>query len=347
MKRLLLFFVLILLIIGGIAAWFTFGSGTTFDDKSKYFIVEEGKTDKAAVLATLEEKKIVTSTTLFSLIASKAGVWDKLKPGKYEVKKGQSLLNIARMLKNNKQADIKLIINKLRTKEDLAKLISRNFVHDSATVMNFLTSSDSLQSYHVDTNTVFTLIIPDTYTFHWNTPLRRIFNRLAEEHDAFWSKNNRTAKAGMLGFTPEQVYTLASIVEEETNANDEKGNIASVYMNRYNKGMALGADPTVKYALRDFGLKRILFGHLTVASPYNTYRNKGLPPGPICTPSLETLDAVLNAPKTDYLFFVASSEFNGHHHFSSNFAEHSQYAKQYQAALTARMAEKKADKEPE
>ena len=121
----------------------------------------------------------------------------------------------------------------------------------------------------------------------------------------------------------------------------DKGKIASVYINRYHKGMNLGADPTVKFALKDFSLKRILFQHLSVASPYNTYRNKGLPPGPICTPSIETLDAVLNAPITDYLYFVAKPDFSGYSNFSSNFAEHSKYAKQYQQALNDYLLRKK------
>jgi UPF0755 protein len=183
-----------------------------------------------------------------------------------------------------------------------------------------------------------TLIIPDTYILNWNTSVKKILQRLSKEKDKFWHEDNRLTKANNLGFTPKQVYTLASIVEEETNKNDEKGNIASVYINRYKKGMPLGADPTIKFALKDFGLKRILYGHLQVTSPYNTYKNTGLPPGPICTPSEKTIDAVLDAPTTNYLFFVARSDFSGYHHFSSSYAEHEQYAKQYQQALNERVA---------
>ena len=142
-----------------------------------------------------------------------------------------------------------------------------------------------------------------------------------------------------------QVYTIASIVEEETNKNDEKGNVASVYINRYHKGMPLGADPTIKFALKDFSLKRIYFKHLSVQSPFNTYRNKGLPPGPICTPSTKTIDAVLNAPKTDYLFFVAKSNFNGYHTFSTTYAEHKKNAGIYQKALDELILRKQKAKE--
>jgi UPF0755 protein len=236
---------------------------------------------------------------------------------------------------------VNLVINKLRTPEDLARVIAKNFEADSSDVMSFLTNSDSLRRLDVDENTLMTLVIPNTYTMFWNTTTGRILRRLKTEKEDFWKRNNRMAKAEALGFTPTQVYTIASIVEEETNKHDEKGNVASVYINRYHKGMRLGADPTVKFALKDFGLKRIYEKHLQVESPYNTYRVSGLPPGPICTPSSKTIDAVLNAPKTDYTFFVAKSDFSGYHTFSTNYAQHLQYAKEYQKALDELILRKK------
>lgn len=338
--------IIFIIIVGGIfSAWIIFSSGTAFEEKNKFFVIEEGKTDKASVLEMLDEKNIIRSTTLFSLVASQLHVWDKLKPGKYEVKKGESLLKIARMLRNNHQAQINLVINKIRLKEDLARLISKNFASDSVTVMKFLDSPDSLKPYHVTPENVFTIIIPDTYTFYWNTTLRKIFNRLFDASNIYWSKNDRIRKADEIKFTPEEVYTLASIVEEETNKDDDKYKIASVYINRLNKKMALQACPTIKYAMKDFSLTRIYDKYLTNPSPYNTYNHKGLPPGPICTPSPKTIDIVLNAPKTDYLFFVAKSDFSGYHHFSNNFAEHNQYAKEYQKALDIYMAKKEQKEE--
>ena len=141
------------------------------------------------------------------------------------------------------------------------------------------------------------------------------------------------AKAKALNLTPEQVYTMASIVEEETNAAEDKGKIASVYMNRMETGMKLQADPTVKFAMKDFDLKRIMQKHLTYPSPFNTYQNPGLPPGPICTPSIKTIDAVLNAPQTNYIYFVAKPDFNGYSNFASSYDEHMVFAKAYQQAL--------------
>lgn len=292
------------------------------------------------MLATLRNEHLIKSPSVFSLIASPLGTWDKLKPGRYELKQGDNLLALARMLKNGRQAEIKLVINKLRTKEDFAKLVGKSFATDSASVMQFLVSNDSLQPFHVDTNTVFTNIIPDTYSFYWNTPLNKIFRKLTDTKEAFWNRNERLQKAKALSLTPADVYTLASIVEEETNYDSDKYKIASVYMNRLQKSMPLQACPTIKYAMKDFSLTRIYEKYLSNPSPYNTYHKRGLPPGPICTPSPKTIDIVLNAPRTDYLFFVAKSDFSGYHHFSSTYSEHDQYAKEYQKALDVYMARK-------
>ena len=347
MKRFFTFLLLVILVVAAFSLWMLFSSGTAFEEKSKYFVIEEGKTDQASVLEVLDQKNIVRNSMLFSLAATQLHVWDKLKAGKYEVKKGTSMLNIARMLKNNHQAQINLVINKLRLKEDLAKLISKSFASDSVTVMQFLNSADSLQPYNVNPDNVFTMIIPDTYSFYWNTPLRKIFNKLFEANVNYWSKNDRIKKATEIGFSPVDAYILASIVEEETNKDDDRYKIASVYINRLNKNMALQACPTIKFAMKDFTLTRIYEKYLTNPSPYNTYRKKGLPPGPICTPSPKTIDIVLTAPKTDYLFFVAKSDFSGYHHFSNNFAEHNQYAKEYQKALDIYMAKKQEKQQAE
>ena len=347
MKRFFSFLLLFIFFAAATSAYLIFVAGTSFEEKTKFFVIEEGKTDKKSVLAVLEENNIVKNSALFGLFASQMYVWDKLKSGKYEVKKGESYFKIARMLKNSHQAQINLVINKLRLKEDLAKLISKNFATDSMAVMNFLSSPDSLLPYHVNPENVFTIIIPDTYTFYWNTSLRKIFNKLFEANTNYWSKNDRIKKANQIGFSPTDTYILASIVEEETNKDDDRYKIASVYINRINKNMALQACPTIKFAMKDFTLTRIYEKYLTNPSAYNTYRNKGLPPGPICTPSPKTIDIVLNAPKTNYLFFVAKSDFSGYHHFSDNFAEHNQYAKEYQKALDEYMTRKQLKEQTE
>lgn len=333
----LLVFILLALLV---AAWLLFGSATAFDEKSKYIFIRAGENVQQQVEKQIDTGHIVKFPAVFKLAASQTGVWEKLKPGRFEIKNGTSIFNLARMLRNNIQSPVKLVINKLRTKENFAKLLGKNFSFDSSSAMEFFTSNDSLLQLDVDTNTVFTLLIPDTYLFSWNISLENLLDKLKSEQQKFWN-SSRLQLASEQNLSPQQVYAIASIVEEETNKNDEKGAIASVYINRMNKGMALGADPTIKYALRDFALKRIYYKYLDVASLYNTYRNKGLPPGPICTPSQASIDAVLNAPKTDYLFFVAKSDFSGYHHFSNNFAEHDRYAKEYQRALDSLILSRK------
>ncbi len=207
-----------------------------------------------------------------------------------------------------------------------------NFEPDSVTISKFINNPDSLSKYNLDTNTILTAIIPNTYTFVWNTTMPRIFSRLFAEKQKFWN-TQRVAAATALGLSEQQVYILSSIVEEETNKQEDKGKIASVYLNRLHSGMKLGADPTVKFALRDFGLKRIFFKHISYPSPYNTYLNAGLPPGPICTPSIKTIDDVLNAPSTNYLYFVAKPDFSGYSNFATSYDEHKKNAKAYQQAL--------------
>jgi UPF0755 protein len=346
MRRIVTLVLVLVLLAAAFFAWRVFGSGTGFNEKTQTFIIDENARDKSAVMAVLEKNEVVSSPALFGFIGSRLGVWDHIRPGKYEVKKGTSLLNIARMLKNGRLAEFKLVINKIRLKEDLAHLISRSFKPDSVAVMNFLNSNDSLKPFAVDTSMVLTLIIPDTYKFYWNTSLNRIFRRLSEEKDAFWKHDQRRQRAEQIGMSEDEVYILASIVEEETNYADDKAKIASVYINRLKGSMPLQACPTIKYAMKDFSLTRIYDKYLFNPSPYNTYRRKGLPPGPICTPSPKTIDIVLNAPKTDYLFFVAKSDFSGHHHFSSNYAEHMEYARAYQKALDAYMARKQQKQTP-
>jgi UPF0755 protein len=341
MKKAIGWIALILLIISGVSAWLVFGSNTPFPEAQRYFIVEQGKTDRNSVLETLKNNGVVSQTIGLSMLGTVSTVWPKIKPGKYEVKKGQSAFDIVRMLRNGKQAELKLVINKLRTKSDLAKLISKQFNTDSITVMQFLQSNDSLEQLETDTTQLFTTIIPDTYIFYWNTPLIKILKKLKDNSDLFWQKNNRLAKATAKGLSKNEAYTLASIVEEETNFDSDKYKIASVYLNRLGKGMPLQACPTIKYAMQDFTITRIYEKYLSNPSPYNTYRKKGLPPGPICTPSPKTIDIVLEAPETDYLFFVAKSDFSGYHHFSNNYATHDKYAKEYQKQLDIYMANKK------
>jgi UPF0755 protein len=336
-KKIIFITISLVLLLAAFAAW-NFFWPTLSNKDNKYIYIKTGAT-YANVKEELLNKKIVGTTFWFNLIAKRLNYDDAVKPGRYEITSGMSIYNLLKNLRNGKQAPVKLVINKLRTKEDLAQKIAANFECDSLSIINFLNNNDSLAKFNLDTNTAMTAIIPNTYNVLWNTSAAKIFKKLYDEQEKFWTEERRR-KAAALQLIPQQVYTMASIVEEETNKQEDKGKIASVYINRIASNQKLEADPTVKFAMKDFGLKRIYQKHLSYPSPYNTYQHTGLPPGPICTPSPNTIDAVLNAPATDYIFFVAKPDFNGYSNFASTYKEHLVFAKAYQQALDSLMKAK-------
>ena len=331
MKKKLIFWILIIVTLtGAYAAWQVFGP-TVSAPAGKYFYIKTGSV-YSDVRQSLLDQKIIGNTFFFDLVSKQLKYPQRVKAGRYQVNKGSSIFRLLHMFRSGNQSPVNFVINKLRLKEDLAQKIAANFECDSASVMQVLTNPETLRKYDVDNNTILTTVIPNSYSIYWNTPAEKIIDKLHTEQEKFWNAE-RLAKAKALNLTPVQVYSMASIVEEETNKEEDKGKIASVYMNRMAAGMRLQADPTVKFAMRNFALTRILLGHLTYDSPFNTYRNTGLPPGPICTPSVKTIDAVLNAPQTNYIYFVAKPDFNGYSNFAATYAEHMVFAKAYQHAL--------------
>lgn len=320
-KKLVLALLAIIVLAAAYLGWRYFTSATAFSETVKYLYIPSDKATYDHLLQTIKDSNFVESPGSFDFLAKRMSLDERVKPGRYEIKKGMSMMDIVRMLRNGRQSPINFTIAKVRTKEGLAEMIGRKFECDSAAVMQFLENADSMKRFDLDPNSALAMVIPNTYTYFWNSTPGIVLEKFHKEYEKLWTEKRRE-QAKQLGLTPVTATTLASIVEEETNAQDEKGKMASVYLNRYRKGMPLGADPTIKYALRNFGLKQILYGHLDVESPYNTYRNKGFPPGPICTPSLETLDAVLQSQQTNYMYFVAKSDFSGRHEFSETFEEH-------------------------
>lgn len=321
---------MLLALAGGYAAWQVFGPVVSAPE-SKYFYIKTGSV-YSEVRQSLIDQKIIKGTFFFDLVSEKLKYPKLVKAGRYQVKNGTSIFRLLRMLRSGDQAPVNFVINKLRLPGDLAQKIAAGFECDSANVMKVLQDPETLNKYKVNPNTLMTIIIPNTYSFFWNTPADKIIDKLHTEKKKFWNAE-RLAKAKAINLSPEQVYSMASIVEEETNKEEDKGKIASVYINRINSGMKLQADPTVKFAMKDFTLTRILYAHLRYDSPFNTYVNTGLPPGPICTPSVKTIDAVLNAPQTNYIYFVAKPDFNGYSNFAATYAEHQVFAKAYQQAL--------------
>lgn len=331
-KKIIYSILIIFLFAVAFLAWKIFGP-TVSAPEGKYFYIHTGET-YAEVKAGLLDRKIISGDFFFDRMAKQLKYPNAVKPGRYEIKNSMSLFGLLRMLRSGKQSPVSLIITKLRTKEDLAQKVGNSFECDSLSFIRMLNNDDTLRKYGLDSNTAMTAVIPNTYSILWNTSPARIFKKLVTEKEKFWNAD-RLKKADALNMTPDQVYTMASIVEEETNKEEDKGNIASVYINRIRSGQRLEADPTIKFALRNFGLKRIRSSHINDAkgSPYNTYFVAGLPPGPICTPSSKTIDAVLNAPSTNYLFFVARPDRSGLSNFTNAYQEHLINAKNYQRFL--------------
>ncbi len=331
-KRIFYAIVLILLCAASFIAWKIFGP-TVHAPAGKYFYIKTGSSFQEVKQALLDQD-IISSEFFFDRLAKQAKYPNAIKAGRFEVRNGMSIYSLVRMLRSGKQSPVNFTITKLRTREDLASRIAANFETDSAAMRSLLDNEDSLRTFGLDRYTAMTAVIPNTYSIYWNSSPSKIFRKLNTEKDKFWTEV-RIEKAEAMHLTPEQVYTLASIVEEETNKEEDKGKIASVYMNRISAGQRLEADPTIKFALKNFGLKRIHKSNIDAcsASPFNTYYVKGLPPGPICTPSSKTIDAVLDAPKTNYLFFVARPDWSGLSNFTSSFQEHQVNARNYQRFL--------------
>lgn len=341
MRKIIFIVLTLILIAAGYFAWVFLGSATGFNGDVKYLYIPSDNPTPETVMRLLEKDTLVKHPRGFKFLADRMDYWTKIRPGKYKISQGESVLSIVRKLRNGRQEQVNLVIVKFRTREALAGAMGRKLEADSASLLAFMNNADSLRPYGVDTNTVMSLIIPDTYSHFWTTTPRKVFNKFFEEYKATWT-DERKQKAAAHNLTPTGAYILASIIEEETNDKNDKPLIASVYLNRIKKGMRLEADPTVKFGLRDFDIKRVYNIHTARENPYNTYRNFGLPPGPICTPSLETIDAVLNSPDTEYIFFVAKSDFSGSHVFTTNYEDHMKYAREYHQAYDQRFGKKPA-----
>lgn len=335
-KKIILGVIVAGLLVAGFFAYKLYSS-TVSNKKNAYFYIRSGD-NLDSVKGHLIAQKLITGKN-FNFVA---GIlrYKKPKPGRYKLTDGMSLYKLVRLLRSGNQAEIKIVINKERTKESFAGKFGMNkkfeVDFDSLQMINYLNNNDSLKKFGVDSNLVLSIVLPDTYFHVWNSTPDKVFQQFYASYQKFWT-SERKIKADSLHLTPLQVISLASIVEEETNKKEDKFKIASTYLNRVRTGMKLQADPTVIYAMKAFGIKRVLKAHLQTDSPYNTYLYAGIPPGPICTPSAETIDAVLNAPKTDYIFFVASHKFDGTSVFTTNHTDHLKYAKLYQQELTRRM----------
>ena len=335
----------ILAILAGVAGYMF---GLYYSDNKKpnftedYVLYVRPETTVAQVIDSLQTGAGVLRPRSIERCFEKMEVSAKMKPGRYVIESSFPSIYVARMLVFGWQTPQNLVLSgTMRNKGRIAKKISTQMMVDSASVAQALDSADFLKGYGFTPENVFALILPDTYQMYWTASVEDIFDRLKKEYDAFWTPE-RDAKAKAQGLSRMQVSVMASIVSGETLKDFEYPIIAGVYLNRYNKKMKLQADPTIAFCF-DYTLDRILKKHLTVDSPYNTYKHVGLPPAPINVPPKACLDAVLNPAKHGYIYFCASEEFDGTHRFAVTYSEHLKNARKFQRALTARNRAKAAE----
>jgi len=296
-------------------------------DKKEFLLIykNDGFDD---VVKKLEKSGTVKNIKSFIHAAEKLNYPDNIVLGRYELVDGMSNRELLRKLINGRQTPTRITFNNIRTKEALAQKLSSQLHLDSAAMINVLNDREILSEYRLTPATVVSLFIPNTYEVYWDISPENLLKRMKKEYDTFWTED-RLMKLNDVGLDRVEVTTLASIVEEETKKRDEKPVVAGLYLNRINKRMPLQADPTVKFALQDFSLKRIYYEHLTINSPYNTYKYAGLPPGPIRIPSIESIDAVLNYQAHNYIYMCAKEDFSGYHNFATTLEEHNRNAAKY------------------
>ncbi len=255
-----------------------------------------------------------------------------LRPGAWEIKSGERAFSAARIIGRGRQYIINLPLNNIRTVDELATHVASRMKMTAPELLSHIADDQNLKPYGLTSANAMALFMADNYELYWATTPKEFIEKMGENYLRFWT-DDRVEKAAALGLTPAQTATLASIVDEETNMSDEKGRVGRLYLNRLNKGMRLQADPTVKYAVGDFSIKRVTKSHLATLSPYNTYLNAGLPPGPIRITYPHTIDAILNSTPTDEIYMCARADFSGYHDFTSSYTEHLANARRYQGKL--------------
>jgi UPF0755 protein len=289
------------------------------------------------VLSILDKNNLLANRNTFLWLAKQLNYRENIFPGKYKIEPGMSNYDLIKMLKGGYQTPVKLVIGKFRVNHQFRTYVSKNIEPDSTSIQ--IAFDKYLMENKIDTSIIFKdmtgYVIQNTYEFYWNTSAENFWDKLFKEYHKFWN-TTRLQQAKQHGLNAYTATILASIVEEETSMNDEKPTIAGVYLNRLRKKIPLQADPTVRFALHDFAIKRVLFTHLKTESVYNTYAVSGLPPGPICIPTKKTIDAVLNAATHNYIYFCAREDFSGYHNFAIDYKEHEANAKRYQKAYIDR-----------
>ncbi|MFY0608075.1 MAG: endolytic transglycosylase MltG [Cyclobacteriaceae bacterium] len=294
------------------------------DQEDKLFTIPAGMGFKE-LQNKLYDERIVNDLVSFSFLSKVKGYDERIKPGLYLLKSDMSNTEAINLLRSGNQTPVKITFNSVRKIEELANKLSMTLQMDSADIAPFLLSDSIAQSYGFNAQTFIAMFLPNTYEVYWTITPKELLDRMKKEYDKYWT-TERVQMAEAKGLTPVEVVTLASIVDAETNMMSEAPTIAGVYLNRLEKGYKFQADPTLKFAMNNFEIKRLLNKDMEFESPYNTYKYFGLPPGPINMPSIAAVEAVLNAEDHRFLYFCAKPDFSGYHVFANTLIEHNKNA---------------------
>ncbi|TNE78535.1 MAG: endolytic transglycosylase MltG [Bacteroidetes bacterium] len=335
--RILLILIGSLLVVAGLSAWWLYGAvyNKNTAQNRKILIQVNESTEYDDVQKAFKTEVILESNFKFWTVAKITGYDKKFKPGRYAIKPGMSNIAILRMLSLGQQEQVKLVLRGSWTLEGLASHVSAELAADSTELMQLLLSKAYLAQHNWKPETIPALFIPNTYFFYYNTSAEQFLERMFKEYEKFWN-DKRKQKAQAIDLSPVEVSILASIVDKETAKLDEMSTVAGVYLNRLRKGWKLEADPTVIFAVGNPDIRRVTIAMTEYESPYNTYFVQGLPPGPICIPSIQAIDAVLKNKQHDYLFFCAKEDFSGYHNFTDNYKQHQLNSRRYQLELNKR-----------
>jgi UPF0755 protein len=303
-------------------------------DSDRYFYIHTGAGFEE-VMSDLQKQNILSDEKGFEWLAKKKNYKAGIHPGRYHIEKNMTNNQLLTMLRAGTQEPMMVTFNSIRTLEELAGVIGRQLEPDSAQLLTVFRDTKIMVDLNFTKETFPSMFIPDSYEFYWNTSAKRFVERMNAEYIAFWS-NDRLTKAREIGYTPVEISTLASLVDQETLHNEENPKIAGVFINRLKSKIPLQSDPTVIFALNNFSIRRVLNKQKTIDSPYNTYTHRGLPPGPISIPSVNAIDGVLNYEEHNYLYFCAKEDFSGYHNFAKTLSQHNENARSYQKALNRR-----------
>lgn len=325
------------IVLAGSAYFFysrAFRSNLVLSHGEKYVYIRTGASFED-VMQELGREGMLHNTESFRWLAEQMHYDEQIKPGRYSVRPGMNNRELIELLRSGEQEPVELVFKNIKNRFELAGKVSKFIEADSSEILETISSSEFREQYGLNPENALSLIFPDTYLFYWNTPAKEFVDSMGTNYRSFWNSERKDI-ASKMGLSIAEVSVLASIIQQESNRKDEWPVIAGVYLNRLKKNMKLQADPTVKFAVGDDGIRRIKGNHLKVNSPYNTYQNFGLPPGPIALAKKESIDAVLNYQTHSYLYFCARPDRSGYHDFASTYTEHTRNASRYRKSLDAR-----------